>query len=227
MRIFIILCVFTALAFAAENELFDDYSPYEAAIEELGVNESILEECKVTHTDCITSAHSHSEGIQCFIQLGLCIGRKVSEAGCARKCVLPLIMCRISAGHSWHAILTCGKNFLHCALGGCKESPSVNSISFEDEFSPYELAVSTMDDNSVDITVCKAELGKCVSTTVGIVGKVKCFVKMGKCIGKELIGCSANCIAKFMLCKYEAGGHWIKTAICATNFLSCSINGCV
>merc|ERR1712002_34261 len=104
----------------------DDYSPYETAITLLEEKYGIADECKTMHQACMGAATTIRERVKCFIQLGVCVGAKV--VGCSKTCIMPLIQCKLSAGHDWPAVFQCCKDFIQRAIGGCKGGEEASSL---------------------------------------------------------------------------------------------------
>merc|ERR1711872_890189 len=97
----------------------NDVTPYEAAIIEFEALGGLLGECQQPHEDCMSAATNIKEKFTCFVKLGVCLGKRV--AGCSSQCIVPLVMCKVSAGSSWAGLLKCATDFVRCAIGGCKE----------------------------------------------------------------------------------------------------------
>merc|ERR1712226_467432 len=190
----------------------EDYSPYEAALAVYEDNGGVLDECKVTHEDCMKAATTGGQKVKCFIQLGLCMGTKV--VGCSKQCVLPLIMCRMSAGDSWPALLKCGKDFVQCAIGGCsKPEADIEGLVLPNY-------VSARDQCRVLFQDCAAAAG------TSIVQKAQCLVRLKACLDHDIAPCAPDCTAPMLKCKAEGEGNWEKLLKCSTIYVKCVIGGC-
>merc|ERR1712002_150093 len=201
----------------------DDYSPYETAITLLEEKYGIADECKTMHQACMGAATTIRERVKCFIQLGVCVGAKV--VGCSKTCIMPLIQCKLSAGHDWPAVFQCCKDFIQCAIGGCKGGGPVAAL----EFSPDEVAVEMYFPKSAELGIadeCRDMHRQCISLARNPIQRIKCLAQLGLCLGARIVGCSKDCIAPLIQCKIGAIGSWIGTFKCCADFIKCAIGGC-
>jgi len=185
----------------------------------------LIAECKSILADCTKLASGFLQRAQCYTQFGLCVS--IKALNCSQPCVAPMLSCKVDAlkDHSFVELIICSKNFITCAIKECAKEET-------DKYEPFALAIQNADlgeaDNSIidKIHECQEAHTKCAAGAHGIVPKMKCFLKFGGCLAKNVAGCVLPCIPKLAMCLVGAHGNPIKTLMCATSFVGCAKQAC-
>merc|ERR1719334_1381453 len=181
-----------------------------------------LKKCKETNDKCMADADSIKDKAACYLKYGECIAKDL--APCAGPCLPSTAVCMLAATGNWGKMLTCAIQFVGCAKISCSRE--------EDAFEPFTFAIETAhlletDNGIIDIIKqCQDESRQCIAEAHGAIGKAKCFVKFGLCLGTKLGGCASQCLPNMAMCMMGAAGNPMKTLQCVFGFIACAKEKC-
>jgi len=196
------------------------------AVPKNDVIKTVADACNNLYSICYKLAFTPIQKLTCFNLHLACMG--IKAVGCSKDCVAPLVKCKMGAiGQLWPTI-TCFKDFIQCAIGGCSKPSNPPETALTTLLAKPDFAMFAADqENSISIMKCVTPFMACAKEAGFQSGPLmECTARFGVCMGKEVIECAAHCIPDVGLCALDARSDWIKISLCGVKYLYCVKKAC-